>query len=391
LLPTAGPTRNVLNVAEALSEWADVTVAFRSIVEPLNTTKYRVLALEPSAVHFTNAMDDNAVRGVHPFQHLAYCRTLFAFAKHQARSFDVVLEKGWRLSGVLSAAFHREGVPAILVENAVSLWTEPLNDVRVIGKYILHRLAHVLACSCCRRLPMVVAETDELKTMLVAHRGISPDRINVIGLGVDHRLFRPMDQRVARDSLGINQDVLVLLYVGGMDEYHDLESVIEALGRVASRSLELHVVGDGEFRARCEAKARQAVIQSRFRGHIPHMMVPHYIAASDLCLAPYRTAAFHNGLVTFSTLKIPEYMACGRPVASIPSAAIQRLVEDRVTGFLFPNDVSSWTTFLQQLPSREQLASMGCAATQAVRTIAWENTAARYLQACQSLVSERSC
>ena len=31
LLPSAGPTRNVLNVANALSQWADVTVAFRSI------------------------------------------------------------------------------------------------------------------------------------------------------------------------------------------------------------------------------------------------------------------------------------------------------------------------------------------------------------------------
>ena len=107
-------------------------------------------------------------------------------------------------------------------------------------------------------------------------------------------------------------------------------------------SVELHVVGDGEYRVRCEEKARRAQIRLRFHGHVPHSMVPQYIAAADLCVAPYRTSAFHNGLLPFSTLKIPEYMACGRPVVSVPSGSIERLIEDRVSGFLFPNEVSSW-------------------------------------------------
>ena len=49
LVPWAGPTRNVLNVAEALAEWADVTVAFRGIPCKLDPQKYRIIAIEPGA------------------------------------------------------------------------------------------------------------------------------------------------------------------------------------------------------------------------------------------------------------------------------------------------------------------------------------------------------
>jgi glycosyltransferase involved in cell wall biosynthesis len=175
------------------------------------------------------------------------------------------------------------------------------------------------------------------------------------------------------------------LYVGGMDKYHDLDPIIEAFGRIRSPSLELHLVGDGEFRARYEEKARRAQTLLRFHGRVPHAMVPDYIAAADICLAPYQTSAFHGEMVTFSTLKIPEYLACGRPVVSVPSGAIRKLIEDQVSGFLFPNDVASWVVFLKSLPSRGRLRDMGQIAARSVEALSWENTAARYLEICQQL------
>jgi glycosyltransferase involved in cell wall biosynthesis len=214
---------------------------------------------------------------------------------------------------------------------------------------------------------------------------LAPEQIEVVGLGVDHARFRPMAQQSARNSFSISPDAIVLLYVGGMDEYHDLEPLIDALSSVRQLPVELHVVGDGTHRARCEEKVRRAQIRARFYGHVPYSVVPQYIAAADLCLAPYRTSACHNAVVPFSTLKIPEYMACARPVVSVPSGPIQRLVEDGVSGFLFPNEVPCWTWFLKTLPSRQRLASMGAAAAQGVQSISWEKTAMRYMQVCQRL------
>ena len=80
-------------------------------------------------------------------------------------------------------------------------------------------------------------------------------------------------------------------------------------------------------------------------------------------------------------------MACGRPVISIPSGHIQTLIEDQITGFLFPNDVAAWRTFLEALPTRQRLEDMGRAAAQAVASLSWERTAARYLEVSQRLIA----
>lgn len=387
LLSTSGSTRNVLALAEALSQWAEVTVVFRRSQERISSDKFHVVTIEPYVEGPTQVKDDVATRGFNPIAHLSYLYTLRHFARQQASAFDLVFEKGWRLSGWLLAAFRCYGIPGVLVENDARYWSEPLDNVRAMARYMLHGTAQGLTAFSSRRAPLIIAETEELKEILVQQRGIAPERLEVIGLGVNHALFHPLDQALARQSLGISPAAYVLLYVGGMDIYHDLDPVLDAVATMRVPELELHLVGDGVYRTQYETKARRAHIPVRFYGQVPHGMVPEFIAAADICLAPYQVQAFHHRLVPFSTLKIPEYMACGRPVISVPSGHIQALIDDQVSGFLFPNEVSSWLVFLKTLPSRRQLQAMGCAAMQAVASLSWECTAARYLEVSQKLIA----
>jgi len=389
LLSTSGSTRNVLSLAQALSRWADVTVAFRSIREPIRSDSFKMIAIEPESESALGGKDDVAARGLNVFAHASYLRTLSNFATQSAHSYDLVLEKGWRLSGFLSSAFRRQGVPSVLVETDVRYWSESVGSVRSMAKYGAHWTAQCLAGFYSRRIPAIIAETDELKTMLVTQRGVSAECIEVVGLGVDHELFRPLDQASCRNLLGIKPGTFVLLYVGGMDAYHDVGPVIDALARIRVPFLELHLVGDGEFRGANEARARHARVPIRFHGQVPHERVPQFIAAADLCLAPYRVTAFPNQSVSFSTLKIPEYMSCGRPVVSVPSGHIKKLIEDQVSGFLLPNDMPSWVAFLKKLPSRERLDQMGRCASRAVESMSWGKTAERYLEVCQKLTARQ--
>jgi glycosyltransferase involved in cell wall biosynthesis len=389
LLGTSGATRNILSVAGALSSWADVTVAFRSIREPVKSNNFKVIAIEPELELGSDINDDIAARGLNVFAHMAYLGKLRSFSKQSASLYDLVFEKGWRLSGFLSSAFRGRGVASVVVENDVRYWNEPIGSARAIAKYGAHGVAQTVAAFCSRRTPLVIAETEELKSMLIAKRALAPECIEVVGLGVDHNLFHPLDQLSSRKILEIEPTALVLLYVGGMDSYHDLAPILTALAQIRVPSLELLIVGDGKDRKRYEAIATSARIPIRFYGNVPNYRVPQFIAAADMCLAPYRTSAFPNGSVYFSTMKIPEYMACARPVVSVPSGHIKDLIKDQVSGFLFPNDTASWVGFLKTLPSRESLHGMGAVAARTVESMTWEKTAIRYLEVCQKLTSHQ--
>src|SRR6266508_3091178 len=213
LLGTSGSTRNILSLATALNRWADVTVAFRHIREPINSDNFKVTAIEPELATYPEITDDVAARGLNVWGHMAYLRRLISYSKQLANSYDLVFEKGWRLSGFLSSACRRHGLPAVIVENDVRHWNEPLGSARAIANYGTHNVAQCLAGFCSRRASMVIAETEELKSMLVAKRAIAPECIEVVELGVDHTLFRPLSQSSCRNVLGIEPSAFVLLYV----------------------------------------------------------------------------------------------------------------------------------------------------------------------------------
>lgn len=99
LLPSAGPTRNVLSLAHALAEWADVTVAFRRVLDPAHEGPARVLEIDPGAAPHPRPVDDAAVRDVGYRAFATYLMAVRRFAREQLPAFDVVLEKSWLLSG----------------------------------------------------------------------------------------------------------------------------------------------------------------------------------------------------------------------------------------------------------------------------------------------------
>jgi glycosyltransferase involved in cell wall biosynthesis len=378
LLASVGPTRNVLNLARALGRHADVTVAFRRIADAEVPKGLRVLEIQPDVTAAT--VDDAAMRGVSIADFLSFMRALRRFVDNELRSFDVVLEKSWLLSGYVSSLCWRRGQLGVPVENIVS------NPAHAARRQPLKRLrlhvAQRIAGRAMRRVPLIIAETEYLKKEIAACWKVEPDRIAVVDLGVDRDLFHPVEQSVARRELGIANDRTMLVYVGVLDYTHDLEPAIRALGTARDRGIELHVVGDGRRRDEYARIAGSAGARLVFHGRVPHDRVPAWIAAADLCLAPYDASAFASGELGYATMKIPEYLSVGRPVVSVPSGRVRTLVRHGDTGFLFDNDVRQWTAFLEDLPSRARLHDMGRAAA-ASKLPSWDDTADAYLALCQ--------
>ncbi len=387
-LPTAGPSRNALSVARALARRAEVTLAFRTLAAPVVDEPFTLLALDPGARLPAGPRDDAATRDLPPAELLRYLLQLRRFARSTLARFDLVLEKSWLFSGSFARSALARGRLGAAVENFV-----PALDRHARGWSKRLRLwaAERVVRNNLHRLPLVIAETEALRRAMVARWGLRAERIVVVPLGIDRTLFHPRPQEPARRTLGLSPEPTILLYVGVLDATHDLWPLLEAMAACSGRlpaALELHVVGDGERRTAYEFFVHRHGLPVRFHGRVPHEEVPLWIAAADLCLAPYDPRVFAGGELGYATMKIPEYLAVGRPVAAVASARARQLLRPGETGFLLDNRSRDWQALLADFPGRERLRVMAEAAA-ATPLPSWEDTAEGYLEACARLGRER--
>ena len=379
LLSTVGPSRNVLSLARALSAYAEVTLAFRYRLEDRVPDGLELIELEPER-RPPRAVDDAAMRGMGLREFARYLAQLRRFVRESRGRFDVLLEKSWILSGHLSAYGLGHGIPGVPVENVVP--SAARHRDAGLAKRLRVELGRRLAGPALRRVPVVLAETEQLKAQIVEVWGVAPERVLVVPLGVDRELFRPCDQIEARRRLGLAPDRTILLYVGVLDETHTLDGIIEALLERRPPGVELHILGDGPRRAAYAERASTSDGSVILHGRVPHTSVPTWIAAADLCLAPYEPRAFATGALGYATMKVPEYLSVGRPVAGSPSARMRELLRGGELGFEVPADTASWRAFLAELPDRDRLAAMGRAALRYPQP-SWDDTARGYLAACE--------
>jgi glycosyltransferase involved in cell wall biosynthesis len=150
--------------------------------------------------------------------------------------------------------------------------------------------------------------------------------------GANTQLFHPgVDGTKMRARLGIASPLLV--YAGSFKKWHGLDLLLDALLEPPLLQTHVLLVGDGPLRTRLEARAREMGIASRveFVGAIPYENVPEFIAAADICVAPFDP--YHHSILdcefTLDPLKIFEYLAMEKPTVTISAANIEALFEDK--------------------------------------------------------------
>lgn len=289
-------------------------------------------------------------------------RQIQEFAARHARDFDLVFEKEWPILGAFSSAFGRYGVPTVILVEAMYKYPKApqMSLAKKAASIGFQRLRPYLRERWCDRVDSIVAETPEMKTFLQDYGYVKPTTpIYPIPYGVDPDTFAPRDRAQCRQELGIPQDAYVLTYVGSLNRFiQEPAPILEALGREKPANVVLHVVGDGSKREELEALARQSGASAVFHGRLAQKEAARYIGAADLTVAPYNKYLYMADQFTCASLKVPEYLSCGRPVLSIPCDRMETLLGGGQYGFLVGNDVEAYQQFFRNLPSRETLHHM---------------------------------
>lgn len=151
---------------------------------------------------------------------------------------------------------------------------------------------------------------------LALRLGAAPEKVRVVGNGVDTRRFHPLPQPQARSALAIPEKAKVLISVGGLTERKGFHRVIELLPELQVRfpGLVYLVVGgasaEGDWRARLEQMARDLGVADvvRFLGVVEPDALKVPLSAADVFVLATRNEGWANVFL--------EAMACGRPVVT---------------------------------------------------------------------------
>lgn len=202
-----------------------------------------------------------------------------------------------------------------------------------------HAAARVAARRAFARARWVTACSEDLRTRAVAI-GASDGRSSVIPYGVDSEQFRPDPESRARgrESLGIADNVPLVVAIGRLVRKKGFEHLIDAAAILGPRHARLRVAiaGEGDLHAELSAHARSAGVGDivQFLGGIPHHAVPMLLAAADVAVAPSvrDTAGNVDGLPN----TVMEIMASGTPLVATRAGGIGAVAVDGTTARLVP-------------------------------------------------------
>jgi beta-1,4-mannosyltransferase len=219
----------------------------------------------------------------------------------------------------------------------------------------------------------IIAHSQAARALLEQHYGALPQCV-VIPHGSYIGLYGPPhDRAVSRAALGLPLDGPVLLNIGTLRPYKNIEGLIDAFDALpaATRGI-LLIAGAAKSRAYADALgARAAAVPGvRLRAEfIDDKRLPVYLAAADLVVLPYRSL-LTSGILLWA-------LSYARPIVAPAFGPVRELLCEGQTGFLFvPGDADALRAALERALAHPDLPAVGAAGLALAHEFDWPKIAA---------------
>ena len=300
-----------------------------------------------------------------------FLEQLNKFREEEGLEYDVVHSHYWLSSWVGRELSQELAIPHVVTFHTLSLikmqsraGEEEQSERSVIETKVIATADRIIAFS--------PHERDAMARLYAA----DANKITLVPCGVDLEVFRPLNQKDVRSSLGLNGEK-ILLYVGRVEPIKGLDLLVETAAQMDSEDgvrmivVGADVNGDREMdRVRQLAREKDLEDKIDFVGQVDHDDLPLYYNAADVCVVPSYYESF--GLVAL------ESMACGTPVVATRVGGLSTIIHHGRTGYL-----KSWrcpeafANSVEMIISSNGLQqSMGEAARKRAEGMGWDNAAA---------------
>jgi glycosyltransferase involved in cell wall biosynthesis len=221
-------------------------------------------------------------------------------------------------------------------------------------------------------------------------KAIYPARTRVVRSGADPQRFAPGgDRQKIRARFGYQAGEFVLLWLGIFMPHRRLEDAIEAVSRLASRSVRVRLLLAGSDRSFPEYFSQLKDLAAglgvekavTFTGKVADDEIRDFYCACDAFLFPNENQTWG--------LTVLEAMACGRPVLVSKGAAVHEVLTDRQNALLFeprqPQALADAVELLMTNPGvRDEIARQG--RNLVLSLYNWDQFARQISQVCDEVV-----
>jgi glycosyltransferase involved in cell wall biosynthesis len=169
----------------------------------------------------------------------------------------------------------------------------------------------------------------------VLERGVSREKVFFLPNGADLELFQPLpaDHPVVAEYPFGNR--FVAMYSGALGIKHGLETVLEAARLLRhEESILFFLLGGGARRKALMERAQELKLTNViFGGERSVSEVPHLLARADVCLSACLSEEY---LAKIISVKIFEYLACGKAVVAAQTGESASVLEESGAGVVVP-------------------------------------------------------
>lgn len=225
---------------------------------------------------------------------------------------------------------------------------------------------------------IVITPFQSNKDVLISRFDLSPEKIRVIHIGVNHERFYPIPE--AKEQSMTKK----IIFVGEATRSKGVDTLIEAFGIVTQKmkDVELLIGSEGRDLDFLKKLALEVGVsdKTRFLGYIPEEELPKYYCMGDVAVFPSR---YGFGLPTL------EAMACGTPTISGATLDAPEFVGD--AGILVkPGDVNQLAreiiNILTDESLRKELSKKGIGKA---KTFTWEKMVKETIDIYNNVLSWR--
>lgn len=193
-------------------------------------------------------------------------------------------------------------------------------------------------------------------------------------IGVNFNHFKPGENSILRNELGISVNEKLLIYSGVIKPKRTLDKIILAfnLAQQSLGYLRLIFVGEGGDLPRLKNLADQLGLKEKihFVGYVPYANIPEYMQAADIGLGYVPITPWFDKAPVLKTM---EALASGLPTIATATKGNQAYIKDGETGFLVDDNPNAIAKAIVEICENERLRKQFQQGREHIGHFDWDN------------------